>query len=311
MKEQVNNRFHGLPFAQRILINELLNRVHLTNGCIQDVSYNELAKVLTIKPAPGRTNTGIPTKQTIRNWIKSIERECGEYFQVITEGQRLKFLFPEVPVVFNRLFDNIDVNLEDVASEVPVKIENNRVLSKEVNIQLNTEVNTPEQHVKNNIININNNKQTNTTAGVSSSKKCIADDFYPDEQTIDLAKTLGFTNAEEPEEIKAFIYHNKINQTQWADFNPIYIRWLERKAEYQLKQQNRTQGLLRSTNNERRFYQKPGQQSELHAVSVTHGISCESIWESGEHSESESFIDSGRLIQIVDEAHSNIWSDFR
>lgn len=96
-RKQIEKKFQLLPYGPRLIIYELLNLANPLTGIVSDISYRNLSESLEIKTAPGRINSGVPSKQTIRNFIKSIEHECSEYFQVITEGQNLKFIFPEVP----------------------------------------------------------------------------------------------------------------------------------------------------------------------------------------------------------------------
>ncbi|PJE14481.1 hypothetical protein [Legionella sp.] len=299
--------FIGLPDGSSSLIKSLITLADPVTGIVGDISYNELARILTINQAPGRKNSGTPTKQAIRNHIKSIERECGEYFKVISEGQKLQFLFPEFPKIFNKIFENREVNIDATLSKTLENTEQNNVSSLQANTEVNIERNTPTNAVKNNIIYINNNKQTNTDM-IFSGKKAIADDFYPDAETIEIALAKGYANVIEPSQIAAFIKHNKTNKTQWADYNPVYFRWLERHAEYQAQQKQKAQGQLRSNRNERRTYQKPTQRTALDQVSEHHGISCDSLWDIPNNRCQENNSIEGRLINAVDEANSNLWA---
>ena len=300
--------FIGFPYAHVLLVSSLISLADPETGRVYNTSYNELAEKLTVKPAPGRKDSGTPTKQTIRNYIKSIERECGDYFKVISEGQSLQFIFPELPRIFSEIFENREVNTDVTLPETFAHNEQNDVLDKHDNTEVNIEPNTPLNAVKN-IIYINNNKQTNTNPEmIFSAKKAIADDFYPDEETIEIAQAKGYANVIDPSEIVAFIKHNKTNNTQWADYNPVYFRWLERHAEYQEQQKQKTQGQLRSNRNERRTYQKPTQQTALSQVSEHHGISCESLWDMPNNRFQENDFIEGRLINAVDETNSNLWT---
>lgn len=238
---EIESPFTSIPYAQALLVKLLITRADPATGIVNCISYNELAKLLTINPAPGRKESGTPTKQTIRNYIKSIERECGDYFKVISEGQSLKFLFSEMPKIFSQLFDNRKVNTVVNSRNALEKTGGNDFLKGEANTELNTEANTPNDAVKK-FIYINKTKQTkqnnSNTAVIFSTKKSIADDFYPDAETIEIALSKGYSNVIEPEEIKAFIKHNTTHQTQWADFNPVFLCWLERNAEYQAQQKH-------------------------------------------------------------------------
>ncbi len=61
----------------------------------------------------------------------------------------------------------------------------------------------------------------------SQTKLPIPDDFYPNEQTIEKAKGLGFLDVTNPEKINQFIRYNKSNGRIWSDYNSLFIRWLE------------------------------------------------------------------------------------
>lgn len=90
---------------------------------------------------------------------------------------------------------------------------------------------------------INNKKQTTTQKNTAQSprqKTTINEDFVPNQDTIAEALARGYRNASNPEELKAFIDHNKAIGSSWADYNPIYLRWLARGQErkQQTKQSN-------------------------------------------------------------------------
>ncbi len=169
----ITSRFAGLPHVHMRLISSLMSLANPATGIISDISYNQLALLLTVSPAQGRKDCGTPTKQTIRNYIKTIERECGDYFKVISEGQNLQFLFPELPKIFNEIFENREVNTDAMPPETVAPTGSNNILCQQDNTEVNIELNTPPQAVKNNnIIYINNNKQTNTNLDpIFSAKK--------------------------------------------------------------------------------------------------------------------------------------------
>ena len=81
-----------------------------------------------------------------------------------------------------------------------------------------------------NKINNNNNIQ----------KLPISESFVPNQETITRAQILGYDTVTDFQEIQAFIDHNKAIGSLWADYNPIYIRWLaksvERKQQQKLSQ---------------------------------------------------------------------------
>lgn len=166
-----------------------------------------------------------------------------------------------------------------------------------------------------NIFNITNSNKQTQTAGkdFTFDKKQIGDDFYPNAKTIELALSMGLTKVKDFTEIQAFIKHNKKLNTQWADFNPVFITWLERDAQYLQKQQQKMQGQLRSHHNERGTNQSTlnqTAQTALERVSQQHGISIESLWE---NSNSELFTGvfiEGTLVEPMDEVDSNLRAAF-
>jgi len=304
---KIDNPFRGLPYAHSVLINFLISLADPLSGIVNEISYHNLATILSINPAPGRKESGTPSKQTIRNYIKSIERECGEYFKVISEGQTLKFLFPEIPKVFSKLFENREVNTVVNTDSPHESIEVKTAFEGGLNTELNIEVNTPNPAVKKLfILNNKHNKQTQTAKdGFSCSKIQIRDDFYPTLKTIEMALSMGLTKVTDTAEIQAFINHNKKLNTQWADFNPVFITWLERDAQYKPKKLQ-PQGQTRSNHNERGTNQSTLNPTALERVSQQHGISIESLWgnPSSEFNTCE-FIE-GTLVQSVDETDSNL-----
>lgn len=308
---EIERAFVGQPYAYILIVKFLIPLIDSSTGIVNNITYNKLAEYLTVKPAPGRKNSGTPSKQTIRNYIRSIENECGEYFKVISEGQNLKFLFPEVPKIFNKLFQNTEVNTQVNLERTQVNTGVKAISSKGVNTELNTEANTPSFSVKNNnIFNITNtNKQTNVADfDISSVKKTIDAHFYPNQKTIELAHALGLTKVTDATEIQAFINHNKKQNTQWADFNPVFMTWLERGEQYTQKQHQKVQGQLRSHHNERGINQNRFIPEALERVSQQHGLSIESIWgEPTEIGDTHSFIE-GICVTAVDETHSPLWN---
>jgi hypothetical protein len=312
-RKQIEKKFQLLPYGPRLIIYELLNLANPLTGIVSDISYRDLSRSLEIKTAPGRINSGVPSKQTIRNFIKSIEHECSEYFQVITEGQNLKFIFPEVPRIYNQLIIKKEVNTDLNSPKSLIDSDREGDSEGKSNIEVNREANTLKSSAKNiNIFNItNSNKQTQTAGNdFSYNKKQISDDFYPNTKTIEMAFSMGLTKVTDKEEIQAFIKHNKKHNTLWADFNPVFINWLERDAQYMQKQLQKAQGQLRSHHNERGTNQSTLNQTALERVSEHHGISIDSLWDtSGSELNSGSFIE-GTLVQPLDEADCNIRATF-
>ncbi|HCC3261893.1 Vir protein [Legionella pneumophila serogroup 1] len=313
INKTIESKFCGLPHAQSFIVNLLINLADPETGIVSEISYYELSNLLKINPAPGRKNSGTPTKQTIRNWVKSIERDCGDYFKIITEGQNLRFQFTEMPQIFKEVFQNKEVNTVTNTTTPPKKTEQNYDFDEPLNIEVNTEDNTHNPAVKNiNIFNITNSNKQNRTANndFSRNKKPIGDDFYPNTKTIEIAFSMGLTKITDKEEIQAFIKHNKKQNTQWADFNPVFINWLERDAQYAQNKQQKAQGQLRSHHNERGTNQSTLHQTALERVSEHHGISIDSLWDKSDSELNSGAFIEGTLVQPLDEADSDLRSTF-
>ncbi|HAT1865063.1 TPA: hypothetical protein I9284_003160 [Legionella pneumophila] len=251
---EIERPFIGFPYGPLLLIKSLINLADPATGIVYNVSYLDLAKLIEINPAPGRKESGTPTKQTIRNYIKSIERECGNYFKVISEGQSLKFLFPEIPKVFNKLFENKEVNTE-VNGNIPLENTGEKAVFEErVNTEVNTELNTPNNAVKKLFININNNNNNNTPDHwplAKNNKQPIAADFYPNEATISRAIASGYPFATNPAIIQEFIDKNTAWGSTYADFNPIYLCFLAKYTHFQQSKQTEQNVKIRNITNER------------------------------------------------------------
>ncbi len=234
---EVESVFSGLPHAHTTLIKSLITLANPVTGIVSDITYNDLTKIASVNLAPGRKDGGTPSKQTIRNYIKSIERECGEYFKVISEGQKLQFLFPELPKIYNEVFGTQEVNTEVNLSKTVAHTEQNNFLDKQNDTEINIELNTASEPVKNIIFNnINNNNNNN--------KQSISENFTPNTETLARAEALGYSNASDFSEIQAFIDYNKATGSQFVDFNPIYLRWLAKSVERQQQKQLGTTGSI-------------------------------------------------------------------
>ena len=258
---EIERVFIGQPYASILIIKSLIILADSSTGIVNNISYNELASLLTINPAPVRKNSGTPTKQTIRNYIKSIERECGEYFKVISEGQKLQFYFPELPKIFNKIFENQEVNTDFNISTTHKNIDGNVVFDDEANIELNTEVNTPTPNVEKLFININNKTNNNNLGEAVESKNLkqpISPTFYPSEKTIARAIASGYSFATDAHVIQEFIDKNIAWGSEFADFNPVYLSFLAKHEHFQQQRpalQN-IQGQSRSTTDERTFIKR-------------------------------------------------------
>ncbi|MCL4415407.1 MAG: Vir protein, partial [Actinobacteria bacterium] len=105
----IENRFKGLLHAHTTLIKSLITLANPLTGIVTGITYRDIADLLTISKAPGRTESGTPQKETIRSYLRSIEKQCPEDFKVISEGQKLQFQFPKLPEIYAVFLDQSEV----------------------------------------------------------------------------------------------------------------------------------------------------------------------------------------------------------
>jgi len=104
----IENRFKGLLHAHTSLVKSLITLANPLTGIVTDITYGDIADLLTINKAPGRTESGIPQKPTIRSYLRSIEKQCPEDFKVISEGQKLQFQFPKLPAIYAKFLGSTE-----------------------------------------------------------------------------------------------------------------------------------------------------------------------------------------------------------
>lgn len=233
--KRIEALFTGLPHSHTTLIKSLISSADPKSGLVTNLTYYDLSLLLEVRPAPGRKGAGKPSKETIRNYIKSIEHTCGEYFQVITEGQKLKFKFSLLPKIYKEEFCDAEINTGSTYLEAFEDKEQNSMFESKDNTEVNIELNTSSEPVKNIINNINNN---------NNNKQSISENFTPNTETLARAEALGYSNASDFSEIQAFIDYNKATGSQFVDFNPIYLRWLAKSVERQQQKQLGTTGSI-------------------------------------------------------------------
>ena len=229
---ELESRFHGLPHAHSLLIYSLISLSDPKTGVVDNIQYSDLVTLLSVKPLSGRSTVVDLIKQTIRSYLRTIEKFCPEHFQVTSEGQKLIIKFPTLPFIYAKCFENTDLytgeSTDLYTSKTLESTDQNPVLESQLNTDEYTEVYTDpyivtESAKNNNIFNINKKQQQHPThTGFS-----ISDDFFPSEKTIASALAKGFSSATCPTQIKNFIDYNKARGSVWADYNPIFLKWLE------------------------------------------------------------------------------------
>lgn len=240
-RQEVESLFVGLPYIHNTLISLLLSRANPSTGIVENISYQDLCALLAVKPAPGRKESGIPSKSTLRSVLRTIEGTFGKYFKIISEGQQLILQFIALP----RIYKNHDLIREENSDQISelkscktqTDSDSRHDFQREqINDQLTDQSSQNKQNavsVKNNI-NLNKQKTniTNTNIGV---KQEISEDFYPSQDTIQKALEQGLVKVTDPIEIQKFIAYNQQHQNRWEDFNHVFITWLEHEQKQATK----------------------------------------------------------------------------
>lgn len=232
---EIESAFNGLPHVHTTLIKSLITRADPETGIVENLSYREIAEFLAIYHAPGRRGAGIPKKDTIRSYFRTIAENHPEDFKLVSQGQKFKCQFPKMPATYAHFFapEKVDTGSSNQGDTGQVQKESDtdascQGASNPFNTsELPTEA-RPEAPVKN----INNNKITNNNnySQYRERLKAISVDFVPSPETIAKAIALGYSDAGNLEDIQAFIRYNQDIGSRFADYNPIYLRWLSRTA---------------------------------------------------------------------------------
>lgn len=287
-RQEIERRFSGLPYMHTALIGLLLSKAHLSTGIVENITYQDLCDTLMIKAAPGRKDSGIPSKSTLRSVLRTIELTFQNDFKIISEGNHLILQFITLPHFFKK-HDLITDQITDqiIALQHPkvlTNTHNTEVLSSakmheqitdeitEVSTKLQSKAcdlirdeNCDQIGMRNNeetliksgknknlncvqmcdymheeitdlstvsspiTLTVNNNKLKTNITTQRLLKSFITEDFYPSDETIRIALKRGLLKVTDLCEIRKFIAYNQQQQSRWADFNPIFIKWLERE----------------------------------------------------------------------------------
>ena len=264
-RTEIESLFNGLPHAPVRLVNVLLTKASAETGIVENTTYFDLASLLTVDAAPGRKDSGTPQKQTIRSYLRTIENQCGDHFQVISDGQKLKIKFPTLPGIYaahlKSTEEYTDSTTTSYTSKVLINTDENDVIDEPENIDQYTQPYTEEytpainacEHTRLNIKTLTNktNKQTSTVI-FSETRQPINPNFYPSAETIATALSRGHSTVTDEDQIKNFILFNQSISSRWASFEPLYLRWLEcDNGSKKTKKQQRSDYNGRSSNTNR------------------------------------------------------------
>ncbi|MBA2710140.1 MAG: Vir protein [Tatlockia sp.] len=263
-REAIEHSFQGLPYTSSKLIQLLITRADPATGIVEDLSSRDLAILMAVDHAPGRKGAGIPKIETIRSYLRTIQKSCPNDFKLISVGQKLKVQFINMPQIYayfcvpKEVYGVMERALitekEDKSLISPDLSSESDLYFEEVDITKVSAGMNGKTPVKNIYITNKLNKLTPQGDESAARKQPISPDFKPSQDSIALALSRGFTQAQDPEEIQKFISYNLENNYQWEDFNPVFLMWLERANDYlhhkQQQKQHYTQ-FARSRNNER------------------------------------------------------------
>ena len=234
---------YGLPSFCRLVMHEIFEYTDFQSGTLSISSLDLLARTnFHVDPLRGRAKEEI-TGDTIRNALRAIKKARPDHFIFSTVNQRIVIEMPFIRELYE-LFHNekpklpavLAADVAEVKTHAPLEDlgYSNPLLAGELDTILAaaSSSTTINAHVKEKPL--TNNKQTNPE-GVSFAelKQPIRRDFYPNAETIELALSHGYVNVTNPIEIKRFITYNLASSTRWADYNPVFICWLERAHENQ------------------------------------------------------------------------------
>ena len=226
----------GLNSFSRLVMYELFDGCDYVTGTINLDSLSEIAeKYFFVNTLSGRKKEVI-TADTLRNAFRTIKKAKPDHFIFKTINQRIVIEMPFIRELYQSFYGQPSEVAADLAADVATAqthIQTSEkacfepLLAEDVAgdlaaASLNLAINAcAKENIKKNN---NNNKH-------DLSKLPISDSFFPSEEILQRARTLGLDNADDFDEIQAFIDHNKASGSLWADFNPIYLRWLIQSQE--------------------------------------------------------------------------------
>lgn len=259
------SNLYGLPSFCRLVMYELFEHTDFSSGKILVNSLDLFARTdFHVDPLRGRAKEEI-TGDTIRNAFRTIKKAKPDHFIFSTVHQRIVIEMPfirELYESFHRPTPNLaEVLVEDMAESKILSLLGEEthfspLLTEEVDsiltaVSSDDGINAPVKE------NLTNNKQITPQGGsFSDLKQPIQRDFYPNAETIEWALNQGYVNVTNPIEIKRFITYNLASLSRWADYNPVFINWLERAHDNQKSKETSsiTQLTRKNVHEQRTFY---------------------------------------------------------
>lgn len=230
---QLDDHLFELPHLCRLLMHCLFKHCDFKTGRITNITMEQMQRDLYVAPASGRKRQKV-TADTIRGAFRTIQKFKPKEFIFSVEKQRIVI---ELPFIRD-LFADFDAQNKEATvkagegeseetqasscekSEIPTV----STAAKIADLTSTAELNTPVKKFNINNINNNNNKAL-------SKKQPITDSFTPSSETIEQALSLGYHDVHKPEVIADFIAKNKAWGSAFADYQPVYLNFLMRRAE--------------------------------------------------------------------------------
>lgn len=258
----------GLPSFCRLVLYEIFEYIDFSSGTISIISLEKFAfDYLQVTPLRGRQKEVI-NGDTIRNAFRAIKKAKPDHFKFTTVNQRIIIDMP----FLRELYQSIHGETPEVAAVLAVNVAAATTLAQSSEYScfepfstgdvagelaaasLNESINVHDHACVKIKTNFKTNKQTNRGGeSFAEIKKPISRNFHPTQETIDLALSKGFMKVTSDIEIKRFIMYNLASATLWADYNPVFLNWLERdyKRDAEQTSETLTQHHLRKNSHER------------------------------------------------------------
>lgn len=281
----LKSNLSGLPSFCRLVMYELFPFCDYAAGKISIGTLDDLARTdFYVDSLRGREKEYI-AGDAIRNAFRSIKKCKPDYFIFSTVNQRIVIEMPfirELYESFHKAIPKLTLVLStDVASATTQSQTDDQgdfepLLAGEFDSNLAAASSTDgiNAHVKNQ--NPTNNKQTNSGSdSFAELKQPIRRDFHPNAETIELALSHGYVNVTNPTEIKRFITYNLASLTRWADYNPVFLNWLERAHDNQKRAEpiSTTHTARKNTDEQRTPNQVTGRRKPTIADAIADNLS--------------------------------------
>lgn len=268
----------GLPSFCRLTMYELLEYCDYSSGIISINTLDEIAKNdFYVTPSPGRKKESI-SGDTLRNAFRTIKKICPAHFKFTTKNQRIIIEMPFLRELYQQFYsEKQQVATEVVTDDVAVK--NHASINQEACFEEELAVEDTGEDAAASLCSVKDIKYniTNKLTSVADSnfsKNLIQPNFQPSQETIDIALSRGLSQVTNHEEIQKFISYNQANGSLWADFNPVFLTWLERESEYRQTKQQQKYKLTRSNHDECRRTKNNSYDSLMAAVLRENSDAC-------------------------------------